>query len=180
MKSEINKNKIIGQRGVGLVELFIAVTLTVLIGAVMLEFYISQHNQFLVQEEISDMQQNARFAMDEITRNIRIAGYGLTGSPSISVGSDTLKIYFKNGSLTDSVVYYISRANPLHPNLMKKIGSSTAQVYAENIDSLKFSQNGKLVNVRIVAREDTKDDHFTGDKYRRRILSSNVKVRNNL
>jgi len=81
MKSEINKNKIIGQRGVGLVELLIAVTLTVLIGAVMLEFYMSQHNRFIVEEDISDMQQNARVAMDEVTRNIRIAGFGLTSSP---------------------------------------------------------------------------------------------------
>ena len=180
MKSEINKNKIIGQRGVGLVELLIAVTLTVLIGAVMLEFYKSQHNRFIVEEDISDMQQNARVAMDEVTRNIRIAGFGLTSSPSIVVGSDTLKIYYNLGVKVDTVVYYISRTNPVHPNLMKKVSSGAAQVFAENIDSLRFTQSGKLVNVRLVAREAAKDQNFTGDKYRRRILTSNVKVRNNI
>lgn len=166
------------QRGVSLLELLIAVTLTILIGAAMLEFYTSQHRQFLVQERITDMQQNVRVAMDEITKNIRKAGYGLIGHPVISVGTDTLTVYFLSGSQVDTVAYYLSRADSLHPNLMRKTGSGAAQVFAENIDSLRFSQNGQLISVRIVAREKTKDDSFIGDKYRRRILSSFVKVRN--
>ena len=168
------------QRGVGLIELLVAAVLTVLIGAITLEFYVSQHNRFIVEGDISDMQQNARVSMDEITRNIRIAGFGLTSSPSIVVGNDTLKIYYNLGANVDTVVYYISRTDPLHPNLMKKVSSGAAQVFAENIDSLRFTQSGKLVNVRLVAREANKDQNFTGDKYRRRILTSNIKVRNNI
>jgi hypothetical protein len=172
--------KIICQKGIGLIELLISAALTVFIGAIALEFYMSQHNRYIVEEDISDMQQNARVSMDEITRNIRIAGFGLITSPSIVVGSDTLKIYYKLGANVDTVVYYISRTDPVHPNLMKKVSSGAAQVFAENIDSLKFTQSGKLVNVRLVAREAAKDQNFTGDKYRRRILTSNVKVRNNI
>jgi hypothetical protein len=166
------------RKGDSLIELLIAVTLTVLIGAAMLEFYTSQHNQFLVQEKITNMQQNVRIAMDEITKNIRKAGYGLTGHPVISVGADTLTVYFLGGSQVDTVAYYLSRADSLHPNLMRKTGSGTAQVFAEDIDSLRFSQNSQLIYVRIVAREKTRDDSFTGDKYRRRVLSSFVRVRN--
>ncbi len=165
-------------KGVSLIELLIALTLTVLIGTAMLEFYVSQHNQFLVQERISDMQQNVRVAMDEITKNIREAGYGLSGHPVISVGADTLIVYFLSGSQVDTVAYYLSRADASHPNLMRKIGSGPAQVFAEDIDSLRFSQNGQLISVRIVAREKTRDDSFIKDKYRRRVLSSFVRVRN--
>jgi hypothetical protein len=172
--------RIICQEGIGLIELLISAALTVLIGAIALEFYMLQHNRLIVEEDISDMQQNARVAMDEIARNIRIAGFGLTSSPSIAVGSDTLIIYYKLGAKTDTVVYYISRTDPAHPNLMKKVSSGAAQVFAEDIDSLKFTQSGKLVNMRLIAREAAKDQGFTGDKYRRRILTSNVKVRNNI
>lgn len=168
------------QKGFSLIELLIALTLTLLMGAVMLEFYITQHNRFIVQEDISDMQQNARIALEEITRNIRRAGYGLSAHPSIYVGNDTLKIYFKNGTQVDSLIYYISRINPLHPNFIKKIGSGTAQVFAENIDSLKLILSGPLVLVRIVAHEKRKDKDFTGDKYRRSVLNSSVKMRNNI
>jgi type IV pilus assembly protein PilW len=180
MRFKFKASSVNSQKGLSLVELLIAVILTVIMGSAMLDFYISQHNQFLVQEEISDMRQNGRVAMDEITKNIRKAGYGLTGQPSISVGTDTLKVYFKDGSQTDTIVYYISRADTLHSNLMKKVGSGAAQVFAENIDSLRFTQSEKLIHVRIVAREDTKDDHFHGDKYHQIILSSNVEVRNSL
>ncbi|HVP36865.1 MAG TPA: hypothetical protein VMT04_07710 [Terriglobales bacterium] len=172
--------KVLCQQGIGLIELLVSAVLTVFIGAIALEFYISQHNRFAAEEDISDMQQNARVAMDEITRNIRIAGYGLTASPSIIVGRDTLKIYYNLGAKVDTILYYISRLDPVHPNLMKKINSGAAQVFAENIDSLKFAQNDKLVNVRIVAREASQDQNFTGDKYRRRILTSSIKVRNNI
>jgi len=172
--------RIICQKGMGLIELLISAALTVLIGAIALEFYVSQHNRLILEEDISVMQQNARVVMDEITRNIRIAGFGLTSSPSIVVGSDTLKIYYNLGGKVDTVVYYISRTNPVHPNLMKKVSSGVAQVFAENIDSLKLTQSAKLVNVRIVARAAAKDQDFTGDKYRRRILTSNIKVRNNI
>jgi hypothetical protein len=167
-----------GQRGVSIIELSLAVTLTILIGAALVEFYLSQHNQLLLQEESSDMQQNVRIATDEITKNIRKAGYGLTGHPVISVGADTLTVYFLSGSQVDTVAYYLSRADSLHPDLMRKIGSAPAQVFAEDIDSLRFTQNGQLIYVRIVAREKTKDDSFTGDKYRRRVLGSFVRVRN--
>ena len=83
-----------------------------------------------------------------------------------------------NGAQIDTLYYYISRADASHPHLMKRVGSGASQVFAENIDSLEFRQSGQLVYVRIVAREDTRDQHFTGDKYRRRALSSYVKVRN--
>lgn len=168
------------QEGLGLVELLISAALTVLIGAIALEFYMSQHNRLIVEEDISDMQQNVRAAMDEITRNIRIAGFGLTTSPAIVVGSDTLKIYYNLGTKVDTLVYYISRTNPVHPNLMKKVSSGAVQVFAENIDSLKLTQSGRLVNVRLIALEAVEDQNLTGGKYRRRILTSNVKVRNSI
>jgi type II secretory pathway pseudopilin PulG len=172
--------RIICQKGMGLIELLLSAVLTALIGAIALEFYVSQHNRLILEEDISVMQQNARVVMDEIARNIRIAGFGLTSSPSIVVGNDTLKIYYNLGGKVDTVVYYISRINPVYPNLMKKVSSGAAQVFAENIDSLKFTQSGRLVNVRLIAREAAKDQNFTGDKYRRRILTSNIKVRNNI
>ena len=178
MKKVIKKIKILNEKGISLVELLIAVFLTVLICSAMLDFYLIQHNQFLVQEDISDMQQNARVAMDEITKNIRKAGYGLFGHQVISVNPNSIRIFYSNGSQIDSILYYISRVNVSHPYLMKRVGSNVAQVFAENIDSLEFRQTGQLVFVRIVAREDTRDQHLTGDKYRRRALSSFVKVRN--
>jgi Tfp pilus assembly protein PilW len=38
--------------------------------------YISQSSTYTVQEQVSEMQQNARVAMDIVSRHIRIAGFG--------------------------------------------------------------------------------------------------------
>ena len=171
--------KILNQTGLSLVEVLIAALLTCLIGGFSLEFYMTQHNNWLVQEDISEMQQNVRVALDEISTNIRKAGYGLPVShPSISVATDSIKIFYKDSVKIDTLVYYVSRQDSLHPALMRRLNNTTPQVFAENIESLQFQKVDKLVTVQITAREQRKDPHFVGDKYRRRVLTSRAEVRN--
>jgi len=171
--------RILSQKGITLTEILIAALLTLVIGTAALEFYVSQHNQWLVQEDISDMQQNARVALDEITTNVREAGFGVVANhPTILTGTDSITVFFKDSTKIDTISYYISRYDALHPNLMKKVNSNYPTVFAENIESLTFVRVGKLVTLTIVAREKRKDPHFTGDKYRRRTLVSKAEIRN--
>ncbi len=65
------------QTGISLVELLIGSLISLIIAAGIMEFYLTQHNQWLAQEQVSDMQQNGRAVMDELTGKIRIAGYGM-------------------------------------------------------------------------------------------------------
>jgi len=170
-----------GEKGITLVEVLIASLLTFIVGSVALEFYVSQHNQWLTQTDISNMQQNARALMDELSRSIRSAGYGiLSGHSSISVTSDTLTIFRKDSTKIDTIQYYISLADTLHPNLVKKINQSTPQIFAEDIESVQFAQSGALITVRLVAREERKDPEYPGDGYRRRILIARAEVRNRM
>ncbi|MFQ6002509.1 MAG: PilW family protein [Candidatus Zixiibacteriota bacterium] len=81
--------KIKDEKGITLMELLIALLLTFIVGSAALEFYVSQHNQWLVQEQISDMQQNARATMNELATNIRMAGYGMPQGVQYIYGADT-------------------------------------------------------------------------------------------
>lgn len=113
-------SRIRDQRGMTLVELLIACLLTFVVGGIALEFYASQHNQWLAQTDLSDMQQNVRALLDELTRNIRAAGYGIiTGHPRILVNSNALTIYRKDSTKIDTIQYYVSTADTAHPNLVK-------------------------------------------------------------
>jgi type II secretory pathway pseudopilin PulG len=171
--------KITDQKGITLVELLIALSLTFIVGGAALEFYVSQHNQWLTQADISDMQQNARSLMDELSRNIRSAGYGiLAGHPSIKVTSDTLTIFRKDSTKIDTIQFYVCFADPLHPKLVKKINQDTASVFAEDIESVQFVQSGTLITVTLVAREGRRDPEYIGDGYRRRTLNFRAEVRN--
>ena len=169
------------QKGITLVELLIACLLIFIVGSVALEFYASQHNQWLAQTGVSDMQQNARALKDELTTSIRSAGYGIiAGHPRMAVTSNTLTIYRKDSTKIDTIRYYVSSADPDHPSLVKQINQDSPQVFAEDIESVQFAQTGNLITVTLVAREGRRDPEYAGDGYRRRTLVVSAEVRNKM
>jgi prepilin-type N-terminal cleavage/methylation domain-containing protein len=69
----LSKNK---ESGFTLVELLIAMTIGLIILAALSSTFLMQRKIYDVQEQIVEMVQNARAAMDIMTREIRMAGYG--------------------------------------------------------------------------------------------------------
>ncbi len=63
------------QKGFTLVELLISLVMMGLITTAAFSFYLNQHKQWIVQDQIADMQQNARVSMDELVDKMRMAGY---------------------------------------------------------------------------------------------------------
>lgn len=89
-------------RGVTLVEIFIALFITGLLSAAMFRMYINQHHAWMIQDSVIEMQQNARAAIDELTRQIRMAGYelpnGLPPLEAYDTNPDTIVIHYKADS----------------------------------------------------------------------------------
>ncbi|UCB51936.1 MAG: hypothetical protein JSV10_08085 [Candidatus Zixiibacteriota bacterium] len=171
--------RIRNEKGITLVELLIALLMTFVIGSVAMEFYASQHNHWLAQTDVSDMQQNVRALLDELTRNIRSAGYGIiAGHPRIRVTSNALAVFRKDSTKIDTILYYVSTLDPDHPNLVKQINRDSPQVFAEDIESIQFVRTGNLVTVTLVAREGRRDPEWYGDGYRRRTLVAAAELRN--
>jgi prepilin-type N-terminal cleavage/methylation domain-containing protein len=69
-RGELRKN------GVTLIELLIALVLSSLLTAALYRIFISHQKIYTVQDQVADMQQNVRIAMGQMTREIRMAGYG--------------------------------------------------------------------------------------------------------
>ena len=63
------------QRGVTLVELMIAITISSIVMLGIGSVYTSSKRSFKLQEEFSRLQENGRFAINYITRFVRGAGY---------------------------------------------------------------------------------------------------------
>jgi Tfp pilus assembly protein PilW len=171
--------KLKNNQGMTLVEILVAGTLALIVGGAALDFYASQHNQWLAQTDVSDMQQNVRALLDELVTNIRSAGYGImTSHPRIQLTSNTVTLFYKESTKIDTIKYYVSYADTIHPNLVKKINQSTPQVFAEDIESIQFALSGNRVTITLVAREGRKDPEYALDGYRRRILTADVELRN--
>ena len=86
-----SKNK---ESGFTLVELLIAMTIGLIILLALSNTFLIQRKAYDVQEQITEMVQTARAAMDMMTREIRMAGYDPTGSADAGIVSvATNKIY---------------------------------------------------------------------------------------
>lgn len=88
------------QNGMALVELLVALVITGVITWAGYSIYLTQHESWLIQEQISNMQQNARVAMYELRTKVRMAGYSLPGGReplyAANTNPDTITIVFQN------------------------------------------------------------------------------------
>ncbi|MDD1757921.1 MAG: prepilin-type N-terminal cleavage/methylation domain-containing protein [Methanotrichaceae archaeon] len=59
-----------------LIELLIAMAISAVLSAAIYRTFIGQHKTYAVQEQVVDMQQNVRVAINRMMREIRMAGFG--------------------------------------------------------------------------------------------------------
>ncbi len=167
------------QRGFSIVEmLVVGLILAFLVGATM-EFYLNQHNQWLTQTQIADLQQNARNTMDALTGAIRSAGYGVFGAPAFTISptQDTLAVFVNNSGAINTVRFFVNRSLSGNPRLLRRIDNQEPQVFAEHIDTVRFVPTGSTgVTVTLVARERMlKGSQY--DNYTRRLVST-IRLKN--
>ncbi len=63
------------QRGLSFIELMIAVTIGLILAAGIMQIFISNKQTYRIQEGVSRMQESGRFAIDLLSRDLRMAGY---------------------------------------------------------------------------------------------------------
>jgi len=84
-----------------MLETLIALFLSGVVMTVILKIYVTQHKNWTIQGEVTDMQQNARAAIDELTREIRMAGHklplGLAAIEAHNTNPDTIVITYADG-----------------------------------------------------------------------------------
>lgn len=166
-----------------MVELLIGLLLAAAMGTATFEFYQAQHRLYLAQTDIVERQGNLRFAMDDLSRQVKRAGYHLVGGDIFRVAAsfDTLELYVgKEDDLTcDTVRYYVNRFD-LPPTLIKQVNQTTPVIFAQGIDSVFFVPAGgsppERLAVSLVSVEQSQYDN-TALTTRRR-LGETINLRN--
>jgi len=82
-----SKNK---ESGFTLVELLITMTISLIILTALSSTFLMQRKIYDVQEQVVEMVQNARVAMDMMTREIRMAGYMVVDNAITNQGNNTI------------------------------------------------------------------------------------------
>lgn len=188
--------------GFTLLELLVSMSIGLVVLAAVAKTFTVQSRQNTAEEQISQMQQNARAALDLMVREIQMAkynpagtafssAYGVTYSASqLEIKADMNgdgSISTSSGSVED-IIYAHDNTNL---QITRKLGSSgTAAVVADNITAFTFSYydangsavtssansgNIRKVTVSITARTAKPDPSFTSNSgYRTYQISADI------
>jgi hypothetical protein len=174
------RRKLASQAGITLIELLIAALMTVAVTSAAFKFYITSHQQYISQEDISDAQENLRASVDEIGRQLRMASFNIPDSinafviDSVSAGSDTLVI--NRDTLT--IRYYIDQTDSLNPTLIKEVQGS-AEIFAEQMTDLKVSQiSSRAIRITLQSQGNRNDNDIRNGERVERTESQIVTIRN--
>ena len=99
----------LNKKGMTLVELLIVLVVCSILMAAMFGSFIHQQKSYAVQDQVIDMQQGLRAAIDRMTREIRMAGYGgdiLETFGNVNTFSHTITP--ANGASADSITILVS------------------------------------------------------------------------
>lgn len=77
------------QRGLSLVEILVAITVSMILLGGVLQIYVNSKQTYRVEENLSRLQENGRFIMDTMSRDLRMAGY--SGCSTFGPVTNTLK-----------------------------------------------------------------------------------------
>ena len=138
--------------GFTLIELMVSIAIGLVVLASVATTFTSQTRAYSAQEQINQMEQNLRGALDIMTREIKMAGYrpnGGTVTGVVSYTSTSLTIQADidgNGTLlasgsgsdtaNEQIVYVYDSVNK---KITRQVGSGTAATLAENISGFTFT-----------------------------------------
>lgn len=71
------------KKGLTLIELLVAFVISAMIIAAIYNFFIAQNKSYVVQDQVTEVQQGIKGAMEVLTRDLRMAGYDNNSSNSL-------------------------------------------------------------------------------------------------
>ncbi|MGA1843831.1 MAG: PilW family protein [bacterium] len=135
--------------GFTLVELLLALFISAVMAAAIFNFFIAQNKSYSVQDQVAEMQQNMRAAINLMVKEIRMAGYDPTGEAGAGiVAAESRSITFTldldgDKGLTD-YNEYITYGLYTPADRIQKLGRKATQnenfaPVAEHVESLGFA-----------------------------------------
>ncbi len=181
------------QRGISVLELLIATLITGVMTTAAFQFLVTMQNQSEAQQNLSEAQLLCRNSLMDIKKNLRMAGYKITGHPAYEVKGDTLAVYVSRSQPVDTVLYYLQEFNdgeyasmPDFPEgrqvyrLMKQTNSNPADEFADYVLNVQYDlTDPSNVIIQVTTQTPRPDEDYPFfNGYRSYSLSERVKIRN--
>jgi type IV pilus assembly protein PilW len=135
----------LNKRGLTLIELLIGLVICAIVVAGIYRLFISQGKAYVVQDQVVELQQNVRSAMEVMLRDLRMAGFDddttplvTNPEPPVLPGDTSVTVRYEYGNAPYEVLYRLDAGSVLN-RLETKNGVSTTETILENVDALTFS-----------------------------------------
>jgi type IV pilus assembly protein PilW len=140
--------KTLNNGGYTLMELMVAMVIGMIVMASVATTFTTQTRAYSAQEQINQMEQNARGALDIMSRELKMAGYkpnggSVTGVVSYSTTSLTIQADLNadgavgtSASDNEQIAYAYDSANK---KITRQVGTAPAATLAENISGFTFT-----------------------------------------
>ena len=183
--------------GFTLVELLIALALSLVVLVSVSGAFISQRKTYDAQEQMTEMIQGTRAVMEVITREVKLAGFNPTGSTTlVGIPYSTTQLEIRAdldgdgtaiASDTNELIIYTHDSTDLEIDRDAGQAFSSAKLLAENIESFTFdyldadgiatttAADIRMVEITITARMTKPDPNYGQNSgYRTYTLASRV------
>ena len=181
--------------GFTLVELMVSMGIGMVVLAAVTTTFMSQTRIYNAQEQINEMQQNARGALDILSRELKMAGYKPNGGGFDGVTYSTTQLRVQADLNSDGAISTSSTANEqityafdnANEQITRAVGSGSAQILAEHISAFTFnyldsagaattvSANIRQLSITITAKTAKPDPNFTSNGgYRTYTMSATI------
>jgi type IV pilus assembly protein PilW len=178
------------KRGITLIELAIALTIFGIVAAGSYRLFVAQTKAYTIQDQVVEIQQNIRLAMEIVLRDLRMAGFD-SDSPASKIGitvplvpgDHSITLNYEHDDTTQYTIAYWwdGAAFKMFRQLTttKDDGSSVAgpqDVVLENVDNLVFSYG---IDYDAAGNEDGMVDYWENDSTKigtRRIVGVRVRL----
>lgn len=145
------------QKGFSLIELLIALAIGAIVLLAAYNVFVSQQKSHELQGQLVDAEQNARAALDLLTRELRLAGSGITTTTprrttatlisDVAIGATTLNVASSTGFSSGDTIYLIDIPTTNNPTVAER---KTITAIANNI----FTLNSALSNTYTAFRSE--------------------------
>ena len=141
MKNPIRRN----DKGLTLIELLVGLVICAMVVAGIYRLFVSQSRAYTVQEQVVEVQQNIRSAMEVMLRDLRMTAFDDDRTPLVNVvqpalvpGDQSITVRYELNNAPYEVRYWLDGAMNLWRTETTSAGSNAEEIL-ENVEALNFT-----------------------------------------
>jgi type IV pilus assembly protein PilW len=109
-KDVMGKKTKVDAKGITLIELLVGLVISGIVVAGIYRVFVAQSRAYVVQDQVVEVQQNVRSAMEILLRDLRMAGFNGDNTPlatSITPGPNNIVIYYAKAGVQRQITYSV-------------------------------------------------------------------------